>query len=424
MTISAEATVRSIDEIPDLMTMAGTTGTEGFSEDFAEFFVLDTQLLRSGERRLVVFRYEDLRKISAHPFAGMVPAEVLMRRAFLDDTAPRVITDDNSNHLARFLTNQVFTANPPIHGPTRQNFARPLAIKHMAKFAEIATPIVDDLLDQVIDKGEIDFGFDFTERLTARFWGTLYDMTPEEQDEIVSVVAAMTPLFFIERTPEETTIVNTATGRFLDLIANSVHRSLERGGNELLEAMKAEYDSIALEGKPVNIGLAISSNVIDGFHTAALGAANIVYLLLQHPDALAAVRADPALMSNAINEGFRMFPPVITTHRYALEDFEYGGFHIPRGTAMAMLWAAGNRDPELHENPNTYDIYRRQKADTTFGGGLHICPGRNIGRMIAETVLKRVVRPEIDIQLSGPFDWIARSTMRQPHRMPVTITRA
>lgn len=421
---ASDTKTRSIDEIPDLMAVAGTVGTAGFSEDFANFFAIDTRLLRAGERRLVVFRYKDLRDISANPAAGMVPADVLMRRAFLDEAGPGVITDDNSTHLARFLSNQVFTANPPLHAPTRQIFARPISPKHIGKLSQIATAIVDDLVAGLVDAGEFDFGFDFTERLTARFWGTLYDMTPEEQDEIVSVVAAMTPLFFIERTPEETATVNFATGRFLDLIADSVHRSLARGGNPMLESMKAEYDSITVEGKPVNIGLAISSNVIDGFHTAALGAANIVYLLLQHPEAMAAVRADPTLIANAINEGFRMLPPVITTHRYALEDFDHAGFTIPKGTAIAMLWAAGNRDPELHENPNRFDIYRKQKADTTFGGGIHICPGRHMGRMIAETVLTRVIRPNLEIKLTGPFGWIKRSTMRQPHRMPVTISRS
>ncbi|HYZ48976.1 MAG TPA: cytochrome P450, partial [Sphingomonas sp.] len=293
----------------------------------------------------------------------------------------------------------------------------------MPDFAPIADRIIAELIDEVAGQSEIDFSFQFTERLTSRFWGVLLGMTPQEEELVVEAVREMTPFFFIERTDEETILINGATGRYLEIVAGAIERSLAAGGNALLESMAAEFDAIDLPGKPESLGMSMAANLIDGFHTAALAAANTTYHLLRNPDALAAVRADPSLVASAHAEGLRMSAPVIVTHRYALEDFEYAGFQIPAGTAIAMVWAAGNRDPDVFDNPNQYQLTRVQRADATFGGGIHICPGRNVARMISMAVLRGITQPGIRITLGDDFRWIVRSTMRQPHRMPVTIER-
>jgi cytochrome P450 len=411
---------RSIGDLPAFPTLPAS----GYSEDFADLFSLNGSLLRSGSRRIVVFRHDDLRRMAAHPNAGNMPFDVLARRAFVDNPTQNPVTDDDRRSLFRILANQVFTANPPLHGPIRQVFARPLVPQRLPPFSVIADRLVAALIDEVAGQGEIDFSFQFTERLTARFWGTLLGMTGEEEESVVALVRAMTPFFFAERTREETIAVNAATGDYLELVAGAVHRSLSKGGNELLSAMAAEFDAVEIPGKPESIGMSIASNLIDGFHTAALSATNAVYQLLLHPEALEAVRADSNLVRRALAEGLRLSPPVILTNRYALDDFVFQETLIPQGTAIAMLWAAGNRDPAVFEGPSRYDLWRTQHGTTTFGGGIHICPGRNVAVMLGEAVLKGVIRPNISITLTGPVEWIARSTMRQPYRLPVAIHRA
>lgn len=412
---------RSIDSLPDLLEMAEASGSEGFSDDFAELYQTGERLLRAGSRRVVIFRSEDLRRVAALPAAGNMPIEIISRRAYLDSDATPGIRDEDRANLVRILFNQVFTANPPLHGPTRQVFARPLMPKFMPGFAEIADRIVAELIDEVAGSGEIDFAFQFTEQLTSRFWGELLGMTAQEQDAVVEVVRDMTPFFFIVRTDEETISVNEATGRYLDIVAGAVERTLGVGGNALLKPMATEFEAIDIAGKPESFALSIAANLIDGFHTAALAAGNAVYHLLKNPAALEAVRADETLIPAALAEGLRLSPPVIVTHRYALEDFEYAGVAIPAGTALAMIWSAGGRDPDVFEDPNRYQLNRVQRADATFGGGIHLCPGRNVARTLAISVLKGVAAAHVDIALSGDVEWIARSTMRQPYRMPVTI---
>jgi len=66
---------------------------------------------------------------------------------------------------------------------------------------------------------------------------------------------------------------------------------------------------------------------------------------------------------------------------------------------------------------------RQQRFNVTFGGGIHICPGRNVARVIVDSVLRGLTAPGIEIELTSDLTWVPRSVMRQPYRMPVIITR-
>jgi cytochrome P450 len=89
-----------------------------------------------------------------------------------------------------------------------------------------------------------------------------------------------------------------------------------------------------------------------------------------------------------------------------------------------MFWAAGNRDPAVFEHPNSYDLHRNARVPMTFGGGVHICPGRYFGSMLAAAVLKGLINPRVEIALSDDQPrWQPRSFMRQAERLTVTIKR-
>ncbi len=99
-----------------------------------------------------------------------------------------------------------------------------------------------------------------------------------------------------------------------------------------------------------------------------------------NPDALAQVRADRSLCANAVFEGLRLDPPLTLSQRFALEDFEFDGVLVRKGMQVAMLWGAGNRDPEAFPEPDRYDLTRSPRGATTFGGGVRMCMGGPLPR--------------------------------------------
>jgi cytochrome P450 len=186
---------------------------------------------------------------------------------------------------------------------------------------------------------------------------------------------------------------------------------------------KATPETIGV--RPESVGMLMGSNLFDGFHTAGAAAASCVYRLSTNPAALEQVRKDRSLVPNAAFEGLRLDPPLTLSQRWALEDFEFEGVLVPKGMQVAMLWAAGNRDPEAYPNPDAYDLSRSQRGATTFGGGVRMCMGLSVAQLPIETVIDAVTARGVTVELTGDrYSLLPMSLMRQFDAMPVSIRLA
>ena len=102
--------------------------------------------------------------------------------------------------------------------------------------------------------------------------------------------------------------------------------------------------------------------------------------LLQRPEVLDAVRADRALLRNAIEESVRWQPTDPMFSRWVTEDTELEGVHLPKGSVVHLCLGAANRDPARWDDPDEYDINRPLKPSFGFGGGPHVCLGMHVAR--------------------------------------------
>jgi cytochrome P450 len=103
--------------------------------------------------------------------------------------------------------------------------------------------------------------------------------------------------------------------------------------------------------------------------------------LLEDPDQLALVQADPSLLPNAVEEALRMETPTAGMWRVTTCDAELGGERIPEGSMVMLRYAAANRDEAVFANADVFDV-RRANADAhlAFGMGIHFCPGASLAR--------------------------------------------
>ena len=416
---------RSISALPDIEELAPAYSKTGYPEAFTELFAApNVRLMRDGPGRIVVFRNTDLRAIAANLCAGNMSCEALIRRSFLQRAVESQVETDNRPWSRRFLEDLIFTANPPRHGPVRRALARQIMPKAVEQLAAIVDPIVAGLVDELADSGELDLFTGFALRLTGCFWGHVLGLNRDEREQTVAAIEALTPLFFITRTAAEIIAVERAMAGYLSVFSAAIARATSNGSSPMLQSMKDDFDALEVTHKPREWGIWVAANVIDGLHTAALACVNVVYSLLRTPQALAAACADPTLLPGALTEGLRTLAPVIVTNRLALADFEYEGLQIPAGTGIALIWAAGNRDPAAFDDPNSYDLRRKASTSMTFGGGVHICPGRYVGSMLALAALRALVNQRVEIALCDEQPrWLARSFMRQADRVAVTIRR-
>lgn len=117
--------------------------------------------------------------------------------------------------------------------------------------------------------------------------------------------------------------------------------------------------------------------------------ANAVTALLTHPDQLAALRADAALMPRAVEELIRWCgPALLAIPRYATEDVDLYGVRIPAGDAVTVAFAAANRDPRAYADPDRLDVRRDPRpAHLGFAHGPHFCLGASLARVQTEVAL-------------------------------------
>ncbi len=147
--------------------------------------------------------------------------------------------------------------------------------------------------------------------------------------------------------------------------------------------------------------------------------------LLQHPDQLARLRAEPTLITSAIEELVRFVVPVETaTERYAREDVTIAGTTIPKGELVLAVIAAANHDPQHFDNPDVLNISRKHNRHVGFGQGMHYCLGAPLARLEGQIAISTLVNRIPHLRLAVAPDqlrWRSGFIVRGLEALPVTL---
>ena len=146
-------------------------------------------------------------------------------------------------------------------------------------------------------------------------------------------------------------------------------------------------------------------------------------LFIEHPDQWQALRRDPALIPQAIEEVIRAWPTTTWSTREAVEDFEFGGIQIRRGETVHMLVHASARDPAICEDPR-FDITAKRKMHFGFGGGAHHCLGEFVARTDMASALAALSRTLDTFWYDGEPEWLPDSGNTSPVRLPIAYRLA
>ena len=145
---------------------------------------------------------------------------------------------------------------------------------------------------------------------------------------------------------------------------------------------------------------------IAGSETTRNALSQGVLALLQHQDQLVRLRAEPGLLSSAVDEIIRWSSPVLYFGRTALDDVEVGGMQIRAGDRVTMWYPAGNRDPRTFVDPDLFDITRSPNPHISFGGGgAHYCLGANLAKREVHVLVDALMTRCADVELIGDPVW-------------------
>jgi len=166
--------------------------------------------------------------------------------------------------------------------------------------------------------------------------------------------------------------------------------------------------------------------IIAGYETTVHLISNGVITLLEHPDELARLRANPELAGSAVEEILRYLPPVQGTKmNYARQDIEIAGVMIRQGEPVMPLLGSANRDPAMFPEPDVFNIYRDSSKHLSFSQGNHFCLGAFLARMEAKIALQVLLERSANLRLAVPKSDLPLAAVPGWHRysaLPVHLT--
>lgn len=162
--------------------------------------------------------------------------------------------------------------------------------------------------------------------------------------------------------------------------------------------------------------------LIAGHETTVNLIGNGLLALLRHPDQLRALADDPALIQTGVEELLRYDGPVQRTGRMTMADVEIGGRQIPKGSIVAAVIGAANRDPAHFADPERLDVARQENRHIAFGFGIHFCLGAPLARIEGQVAIGTLLRrmPALKLVSDTP-EWRESSVLRGLKTLPVTF---
>jgi len=158
--------------------------------------------------------------------------------------------------------------------------------------------------------------------------------------------------------------------------------------------------------------------LVAGNETTTKLIGNAILALLCNPGELERLRADPGLMTNAVEEFLRYDGPVQLTSRMARENRELCGRPVRKGEQIVLLLAGANRDPAVFPEPDRLDVGRRDVRHLAFSQGIHFCLGAQLARLEAALAIEALVTRLPGLHLADPrIEWSSNTILRGPEAL-------
>lgn len=170
------------------------------------------------------------------------------------------------------------------------------------------------------------------------------------------------------------------------------------------EAARAELTDLLVQGlsrsavveesdlSPEEVAAQLRVVMFGAIETIQASVMTTLMLLLQHPESMAQVRADPTLLVGAVDEAIRWMPPVAFIERWTKEPVELEGVTIGPREFVGVSVIAANRDPSVFDDPLRFDIHRANaRHGLSFSSGAHHCLGVHLARMQTVIALEEML---------------------------------
>lgn len=323
--------------------------------------------------------------------------------------------------VEHFFNRHLLHMDPPDHTRMRALVHKDFTPRLVDALRPRIQQIADTLLDAVQDKGEMDLIDDYAFPLPITVIAEMLGVPVEDQDKFRRWSdRAILPI----TSDEGWQTLLSEMGEFMSYLGAMFAQRRQDPRSDLISALVQAEDegSMLSEGELYSMVFLL---LIAGHETTVNLIGNGTLALLQHPDQLAKLRADPTLIKPAVEELLRYNGPVETsTTRWAIEDVEIGGKRIMKRDMVLVVLTSANRDSQHFANPTALDITREDNKHLAFGSGIHYCLGAPLARLEGQIGLLTLVQRFPNLKLNtAPEDlrWRPGTLLRGLHTLPLSF---
>jgi len=314
-------------------------------------------------------------------------------------------------------------SDPPKHTSERKVGHKGLNARFVKSLESEVEAMCKSMMDEFIDRGEVEFMQEFGWKLPMKLIIQLLGFPAEDFEAIKAwCVHGINSQSGIS-TPAELNRSRAASMAFMRycwkqfLIAKKNPR----------QDLSAIFVNAALDpDNPMTDQLAVSAIfqlLIAGSDSSATSMGNALKMLMENPELAAEIRTDmEGKLPAFVEEVFRLESAFQGHFRWTKTDCELHGVKLPRGSRIFLMWASGNRDERMFENPDQIDLNRKNgKKHLTFGHGIHACIGRELARSEIRIVLREFLLRTENLRFNGEHPFLASMFARTLISLPVAF---
>lgn len=363
----------------------------------------------------IVTRYEDVITVLSRFSANRTPTPAFFEALGAPEVAP----------IAKVMVKQMLFLDGPAHARLRR-LAGPAFLPPRARALR---PHIQDIANQLIDTiiargtGRLDLLADFAEPLPAIVTAEMLGVPVKDHIQLKNwSVTFAEMLGNFQHNPDRLGGVLRAVEGLTAYFHEAIREQRKTPRDGLIHVlMNSEIDGDRLTDEEIVANCIVT--MVGGLETTTNLIGNGMYTLLRHPEHMARLRRDPAIMPAAIEELLRYESPSQHTARLAPDDVVLGGKPIRKRQAVIAVMAAGNRDPERFPEPDRLDFDRPDNHHLAFGWAAHFCFGAPLARLEGEIAFSSLLRRFPSLDLTGEtLTWRENLGLRGLKALPLTYS--
>ncbi|HUO04971.1 MAG TPA: cytochrome P450 [Candidatus Binataceae bacterium] len=310
--------------------------------------------------------------------------------------------------------------DPPDHGEYRAIVSRnftPRGVSHLRSEIENVTRKV---LDDLMDRKECDFVLDMSSKVPLAVIAALLGVPHKDWDQLFrwtnETIGVLDPEF--QGGGDVDSTFDRARMGLFSYFLNMTEERIKHPTNDITSIVA----NATIKGKPMPQFEMLSYFlllVVAGNETTRNATTGGLLALIENPDEWRKLKKNPGLIKSAVEEIVRWTSPVIQFARTASADTEVHGQKIKKGESLCLFYPSANRDEDVFEEPNKFNVSRDPNPHLAFGIGEHFCLGAHLARLELEVIFEQLLARLEHAELAGPVERLRSSFVGGIKHMPI-----